>query len=77
MSGLGYRQIAQHLRGETTLAEAVALLKRDTRRYIRQQYNWFRLNDPRIAWYDVTTWDPAALEARVGQFLGQEPPPSP
>lgn len=72
MSGLGYRQIIPYLRGESTLAEAVALLKRDTRRLVRQQYNWFRPNDPRIAWYDVTTTDEAAIAARVAQFLPSE-----
>ncbi len=53
MSGLGYRQIGQYLRGEVTLAEAVALIKKETRRFVRQQYNWFRLTDPRIAWFEI------------------------
>lgn len=54
MSGLGYRQIGQHLRGEVSLEEAVALIKRHTRRFVRQQYNWFRLSDPSIHWADVS-----------------------
>ncbi len=53
MSGLGYRQIGQFLRGEVTLAEAVALIKKETRRFVRQQYNWFRLADPRISWFEL------------------------
>ncbi len=69
MSGLGYRQIARHLSGACSLDEAVALLKRDTRRFVRQQYNWFRPRDARIAWYDVTTWDPLALQERAARFL--------
>ena len=69
MSGLGYRQIARHLRGETTLDEAIAEIKRDTRRFVRQQYNWFRLSDPRIEWCDITTWDPHALIERVAHFV--------
>lgn len=52
MSGLGYRQIAQYLRGEISLDEAVMLIKRHTRRFVRQQYNWFRLADERIHWLD-------------------------
>ncbi|MEN6478239.1 MAG: tRNA (adenosine(37)-N6)-dimethylallyltransferase MiaA [Anaerolineales bacterium] len=72
MSGLGYRQIIPYLRGESTLAEAVALLKRDTRRLVRQQANWFRLSDPRIAWYDVTTTEQTAIASRVAQFLSKE-----
>jgi len=53
MSGLGYRQIGQYLRGELSLAEAVALIKKETRRFVRQQYNWFRLDDERINWFEL------------------------
>jgi len=53
MSGLGYRQIGEYLCGEISLDEAIARIKRYTRRFVRQQYNWFRLNDPRIHWFDL------------------------
>lgn len=53
MSGLGYAQLGAHLRGELTLDEAVAAIKRETRRFVRQQANWFRRNDPAINWFDV------------------------
>lgn len=74
MSALGYRQIVQYLRGEVSLEEAVALIKRHTRRFVRQQYNWFRLNDPRILWVDAPTFDGAALEARVARFWEDRDP---
>ena len=54
MSGLGYRQIGMYLRGEVGLDEAVQLIKRHTRRFVRQQYNWFRLSDEGIRWQDAT-----------------------
>ena len=54
MSGLGYRQIGMYLRGEVGLDEAVQLIKRHTRRFVRQQYNWFRLSDEGIHWQDAT-----------------------
>ncbi len=53
MSGLGYRQIGEYLTGKLSLDEAVHLVKRETRRYIRQQYNWFRLDDSAIHWFDA------------------------
>jgi tRNA dimethylallyltransferase len=52
MSGLGYRQMGMVLQGEISLDEAVALLKKETRRFVRQQYNWFRLDDDRIRWFE-------------------------
>ena len=53
MSGLGYRQLLAHLRGELTLAEAVERIKFETHRFARQQATWFRLDDPKIAWFDM------------------------
>jgi tRNA dimethylallyltransferase len=54
MSGLGYRQVGQYLRGEVSLEEAVALIRKETRRFVRQQYNWFRLDNSRINWFEVS-----------------------
>jgi tRNA dimethylallyltransferase len=49
MQSLGYKQIISHLQGEYDLAEAVRLIKRDTRRYARRQVTWFKA-DPEIHW---------------------------
>ncbi len=61
MSGLGYRQLGQHLRGELALDEAIALVKKQTRRFIHQQYTWFRPADPAIHWVDPGAVSIAAL----------------
>ncbi|MHB1354765.1 MAG: tRNA (adenosine(37)-N6)-dimethylallyltransferase MiaA [Anaerolineae bacterium] len=62
MSGLGYQQIGAYLRGEVTLEEAIMLIKRHTRRFVRHQYNWFRLSDPLIHWYNS---DELAIEPLI------------
>jgi tRNA dimethylallyltransferase len=54
MSGIGYRQIGLYLQGSVSLEEAIALIKKDTHRFVRQQYNWFRLDNPQIRWFDVS-----------------------
>jgi tRNA dimethylallyltransferase len=69
MSGLGYRQIGHHLAGHITLDQAVRLIKKETRRFIRQQYNWFRLNDPTIHWLDTSADPPEATPQLVTAFL--------
>ncbi|MFC1975158.1 tRNA (adenosine(37)-N6)-dimethylallyltransferase MiaA [Chloroflexota bacterium] len=74
MSGLGYRQIGQYLQGEISLAEAVALIKKETRRFVRQQYNWFRLDDSRIHWFEVgegTNEEVYGQVKRVAESFGQ------
>ena len=53
LTGLGYRQMIQYLHGEASYDEAVAAIKQQTRRFVRQQYTWFRLDDPRIRWLDL------------------------
>jgi len=54
MSGLGYREIAQFLRGELSLDDAVAQLKQASHQYAKRQMTWFRRR-PRIHWLDATT----------------------
>jgi len=67
MSGLGYRQIGQYLQDEISLDEAIALIKKETRRFVRQQYNWFRLDDERVHWFEVDQGDD--VYRRVGDWV--------
>ncbi len=67
LSGLGYRQLLAHLRGESSLDEAVARTQFETHRFARQQATWFRADDPRIAWFDAD--DGAAIVAAVADWL--------
>jgi tRNA dimethylallyltransferase len=69
MSGLGYRQIAGYLRGETSLDRAVRQIKRETRRFARQQYVWFRLEDETIRWFDLSRDDKEAILETITAFL--------
>src|SRR3546814_3504132 len=45
---LGYRELLAHLRGETSLDEALELATNRTRQFARRQRSWFG-RDPRIA----------------------------
>ena len=57
MSGIGYHELADHLLNGADLSDAVQRTKFRTHRYIRQQSNWFRRNDPRIRWFEPTQSD--------------------
>lgn len=61
LSAIGYREMIAHLHGKMTLEEAVVLMKRLTRRYIRQQSNWFRDEDEQIHWFDCGDDTPAQV----------------
>jgi tRNA dimethylallyltransferase len=69
MSGLGYRQVGMYLRGEVSLDEAVTLIKRHTRRFVRQQANWFRADDPSIIWFDVSNAELEAVAVKIRDSL--------
>ena len=53
MYALGYKQLLAHLDGETTLDEAVGLIKRDSKRYAKRQFTWFNA-EPRVNWVDLS-----------------------
>ncbi|WP_373501034.1 tRNA (adenosine(37)-N6)-dimethylallyltransferase MiaA [Desulfococcus sp.] len=66
MKSIGYRHMADFIEGRTSWEEAAKTLKRDTRRYAKRQYTWFKA-DPEVIWTP-----PAALEEmnnRIESFL--------
>lgn len=64
MQGLGYKEIVEYLDGATSLEEATRRLKRNTRRFAKRQYTWFR-RDSRIRWLDVDELPVEAVAARI------------
>ena len=50
MSGVGYQELAMHIKGEIELDEAIQRIKYRTHRIARHQNAWFRRDDTRIRW---------------------------
>lgn len=42
MQAIGYKEIAAHLRGECSLADAIDRIKQSSRRYAKRQITWFK-----------------------------------
>ncbi len=53
LSAIGYREMIEYVQGKIDLDEAVMLIKRRTRVFVRRQANWFKHSDPRIHWFDA------------------------
>ena len=66
MKGLGYKEILAYLDGETTLEEAVRILKRDTRHFAKRQITWFK-RERDVIW--VPKQDFNYQEDRILAFL--------
>jgi len=63
MRSLGYRQAASHLRGECSIAQAVASAQQGHRNYAKRQLTWFR-RDAAIEW--IEDFGEAATERAAG-----------
>ena len=65
---IGYKELIQHLAGEISLDEAVALIKQRTRRYAKRQLAWCR-RDERTIWIDV---EKTGIEGAAEMVLADE-----
>ncbi|SET39088.1 tRNA dimethylallyltransferase [Salinibacillus kushneri] len=53
MQGIGYKEFVPYFYGEWTLYESIERLKRNSRRYAKRQYTYFR-NKMDVHWYSIS-----------------------
>ena len=53
MQAIGYKEIVMYINGEIPLEEAIRLIKRNTKRYAKRQFTWFK-KEENILWIDIT-----------------------
>ncbi len=70
MQSLGYKQLTQFLHKRMDWDETVRQIKRDTRRYAKRQWTWFK-SDPGVFWRDVFS-DREKIFNEVSSFLREE-----
>ena len=54
LNTVGYKEIFRYLDGEWSLEQAVAEIKKNSRRFAKRQFTWFRKNKD-ITWFNYTT----------------------
>jgi tRNA dimethylallyltransferase len=66
MNTVGYRELFDYFDGTITKDQAVALIKRNSRRYARKQITWFR-SDPDVKWFEPQEYDEikSYIEAQI------------
>ena len=70
MRSLGYRQAAEHLRGESSLAEAIERAQQGHRNYAKRQLTWFR-REPEMVWMECFGVEAvSAAGDMVRKFIG-------
>ena len=66
MQALGYKHIARLIKGSYNLADAIRMIKRDTRHFAKRQMTWFGA-DRQIEWFAPSDLD--AVRRRIDHFL--------
>ena len=56
MQGLGYKEIFSYLEDEISLAEAIYIIKRDTRHFAKRQITWFK-REKDVIWVNKPEFD--------------------
>jgi tRNA dimethylallyltransferase len=69
MQAIGYRQVAEHLRGERKLPETIELVKIRTRQFAKRQMTWFRRH-AQLTWLAVQPQETA--ESVAGRIARSE-----
>ncbi|WP_284140030.1 tRNA (adenosine(37)-N6)-dimethylallyltransferase MiaA [Virgibacillus sp. LDC-1] len=65
MQGIGYKELVAYFNQEYSLVEAIDLIKRNSRRYAKRQYTWFK-NKMDVDWYQV---EPESIDEKFRMIL--------
>ena len=65
MGSIGYRELHGFLEKEFSWQECVKNIRSRTHRLIRTQENWFKKDDPRIHWFDLSQMNFEEIAANV------------
>lgn len=69
MQALGYKQVLCYLEGFLSKGEMVNEIKRETRRYAKRQYTWFK-KDSRIQWININDYsDKSNLLEKISSHI--------
>lgn len=68
LSGIGYKELYRYFDGEVTFEEAIALIKRNSRRYAKRQYTFFN-HQFDIRWFLVDLNDFGNTVDAVCQYI--------
>ncbi len=69
MQALGYQHFMEFFHHKRGIAETIELLKRDTRRFAKRQFTWFR-REPEACWIDISGLeDPSKIVERIKKYI--------
>ena len=71
-TGIGYKELYQYFDGKITLDEAIDLIKKNSRRYAKRQYTFFKNQFDNITWYETNYLDFSKTVNQVVNDINKE-----
>lgn len=71
-SAIGYSDLIAYIQGKISLEEAITLIKRRTRVFVRHQANWFKMTDPTIHWFRAQEGVDKEVEKIIAQWMSAD-----
>ncbi|MFV0504966.1 MAG: tRNA (adenosine(37)-N6)-dimethylallyltransferase MiaA, partial [Lachnospirales bacterium] len=72
MTAIGYKQILMYIEGKITLAEAIELVKMESRRFAKRQVTWFKhQNKDNALWVDVLEDSYDIMLEKIVKYISQ------
>lgn len=66
---IGYKEIIKYLNSEITLEEAIDEIKKNTRKYAKRQYTWFKNQMDDINWFETNYDNFDKVVKKIEDFL--------
>ncbi len=69
LQALGYKHFIEYFNNRSSREETIALLKRDTKRFAKRQFTWFR-REPEAQWVDISGLvEPEEIAAKIKKTI--------
>jgi tRNA dimethylallyltransferase len=69
LTAIGYGEVVAYIQRKITIDEAIVLMKRRTRSFVRRQANWFKENNPDIHWFDASKDNEKEIENLIKDWI--------
>lgn len=68
MKAIGYKEIIEYIDGHVTKEDAILKLQRNSRRFAKRQYTWFKNRLP-VHWYNITDGVPPEISNNINKDI--------
>ena len=71
MQGIGYKEIIDYINGIYSLDDTIEIIKRESRRYAKRQFTWFKRN-LEIQWFDMTNVEYFIVKKNIKEYIANK-----